>query len=235
MIKFENTRVVGWDSAISGMQNPKNGWDKMVSDWSYCCDEGLDENECVGPNGLDLMKRLAAGGTLHEPDRRMITVYVDITAPLYWWNEFNAYKVGTVANSCSTMHKITSEEFDMGSISGERLSDDNHYVMYNAPLTEDDLVISPKQLMSLTIDMLNYLIESYDNEKDQDKKKDIWYSIIQLLPSSYNQKRTVMLDYEVLAGIYEHRKNHELEWKIFCKWVEDLPWSEIITCGSKEN
>ena len=228
MIKFENTRVVGWDLAIRGMRNPKNSWDKMDGDWSYCCDEGLDEDECVGPNDLDLMKRLAAG--------RMITVYVDITAPLYWWNEFDAYKVDTVANSCSTMHKITSEEFDMGSISGERLSDDDHYVMYNAPLTEDDLVISPKQLMSLTIDMLNYLIESYDKEKDQDKKKDIWYSIIQLLPSSYNQKQTVMLNYEVLAGIYKSRKAHKLdEWKIFCKWVEDLPWSESITCSSKEN
>ena len=158
------------------------------------------------------MKRLSKAGTDHRKYMRMIVVYVDITAPLYWWKEFDTYKVGTVANSCSTMHKITEKEFTLEDFSCERMTADAQY----------------------TLEMVIGTLNSYRKEFLDCNAKDYWYSIIQLLPSSYNQKRTVMLNYEVLANMYHARKNHKLdEWREFCKWVESLPYSELIVGGNE--
>lgn len=218
MIKIENTEVVGWEAAIRGMRNPMNSWEK--SDSEYAINMVNDSNDpiCayIGPSDYDLMMRLAKAGSTHAKYRRMITVYCDIIAPLYWWKEFDTYKVGTVANSCSTMHKITEKEFTIDDFSHEHLS-----------------VISMEGLKKL-IEYLEVLRTAYLSAKDGDEyagmnKKDIWWQMIQLLPSSYNQRRTVMLNYEVLAGIYRDRRNHKLdEWRDFCKWIESLPYSEII-------
>ena len=169
---------------------------------------------CVGYNDNKLMINLASGGPVHAKYRRMITVYLDITAPLYWWKEFDTYKVGTVANSCSTMHKIHAKEFTLEDFSHEHLIG-----FWETPLRE-------------TIEMLNKTRDLYleSNKKD----KELWYRMIQLLPSSYNQKRTVMLNYEVLVGIYRWRKEHKLdEWREFCRWIEKLPYNEVII-GEKE-
>ena len=224
MIKLENTEIVGWEAAIRGMRNPKNSWDRSDSECLYHMVENyrtddpkaeeytryLDEfglNLKLGPNDLDLMKRLVAGGPVHAKFRRMIAIYVDITAPLYWWKEFDTYKVGTVANSCSTMHKIAEKEFTIDDFSVNHLTD-----------------LSIEGFMALII-YLNVLRDRYN----LDKNKEDWWQMIQLLPSSYNQKRTVMLNYEVLAGIYPMRKNHKLdEWREFCQWIEQLPYSELI-------
>ena len=233
MIKLEKTDVMGFEQAIRGMRNPKNSWDK--SDSGICksgysgigcvncaaspCDHGYNHSFQFGKNDHELMMKLVKGGPVHAKFRRMITVYVDITAPLYWWKEFDTYKVGTVANSCSTMHKIHEKEFTIEDFSCEHL------------LTSGDEGVFlgdwvPLYVLEHVIMVLNKQRDKYIATKD----KKYWWQIIQLLPSSYNQKRTVMLNYEVLAGIYPMRKNHKLdEWKIFCKWVEDLPWSEIIT------
>lgn len=205
MLKIENTEVIGWEHAIRGMRNPKNSWVK--SDSGVCATHGpahcadcvytdchADDVEIgtkyiLGPNDLNLMTTLRNAGTDHRKFMRMITVYLDITAPLYWWKEFDTYKVGTVANSCSTMHKIADKEFTL------------------ADYRE------------------NYL---------ETKDKQDWWQMIQLLPSSYNQRRTVMLNYEVLANIYKSRRNHKLdEWHTFCDWIESLPYSELIT-GKEE-
>lgn len=212
MIKIENTEVVGWEAAIRGMRNPLNSWGKSDSVKCYVnanC-PGICKNNvsgiCIGPNDLDLMKRLRNAGTDHRKFMRMITVYVDITAPLYWWKEFDTYKVGTVANSCSTMHKIHAKEFTLDDFSHEHL-----YL--------------PLQDLRPTIDLLNTYRERYLETKD----KSDWWQLIQLLPSSYNQRRTVMLNYEVLANIYKSRRNHKLdEWHVFCEWIENLPYSELI-------
>lgn len=212
MIKIENTEVVGWEAAIRGMRNPLNSWGKSDSVKCYVnanC-PGICKNNvsgiCIGPNDLDLMKRLRNAGTDHRKFMRMITVYVDITAPLYWWKEFDTYKVGTVANSCSTMHKIHAKEFTLDDFSHEHL-----YL--------------PLQDLRPTIDLLNTYRERYLETKD----KSDWWQLIQLLPSSYNQRRTVMLNYEVLANIYKSRRNHKLdEWHVFCEWIENLPYSEFI-------
>lgn len=244
MIKFEHTEVVGWEHAIRGMRNPMNSWEKSDS-WFLDNQDGLYniigdlndsvpdhiENEYIGPNDLDLMKRLRNAGTDHRKFMRMITVYVDITAPLYWWKEFDTYKVGTVANSCSTMHKIAAKRFERDDFSHEHLMDGGNYILNS------------------TIDMLNEYRAQYLDSKD----KRYWWQMIQLLPSSYNQKRTVMLNYEVLANIYKSRQNHRLdEWCeheemvyknymddveresiegqfSFCDWIESLPYSELIT------
>lgn len=244
MIKFEHTEVVGWEHAIRGMRNPMNSWEKSDS-WFLDSQDGLYniigdlndsvpdhiENEYIGPNDLSLMKRLRNAGTDHRKFMRMITVYVDITAPLYWWKEFDTYKVGTVANSCSTMHKIAAKRFERDDFSHEHLMDGGNYILNS------------------TIDMLNEYRAQYLDSKD----KKYWWQIIQLLPSSYNQKRTVMLNYEVLANIYKSRQNHRLdEWCeheemvyknymddveresiegqfSFCDWIESLPYSELIT------
>ena len=232
MIKIEKFEVLGWEHAIRGMRNPMNSWEK--SDSHSCgtcgdCDNCIDYENCpygydylktiVGPNDLDLMKRLRNAGTDHRKFMRMITVYLDITAPLYWWKEFDTYKVGTVANSCSTMHKIAEKEFTLDDFSHEHL-------FHNVNDTEMWLDIDFFNVLDNTIFYLNKARELY--LKTHDKK--YWWQMIQLLPSSYNQRRTVMLNYEVLANIYPMRKNHKLdEWRDFCEWIETLPYSELIT------
>ena len=256
MIKFEHTEVMGWEAAIRGMRNPMNSWEKSDSGkiywngtWytldpvirSYFTDYGM--NLLIGPNDLDLMRRLAAGGPVHAKYRRMITVHVDITAPLYWWKEFDTYKVGTVANSCSTMHKIAAKEFTLEDFSTEHfITADNDdpmdaYFVGNTRWGSDDV-------MNITLKVLN----GYRNRYLKTKDKKYWWQMIQLLPSSYNQKRTVMMNYEVLANIYKSRKNHKLdEWAEhtgeeivkdalngkfgFCDWIKTLPYSELITGG----
>ena len=203
MIKIEKTEVIGWEAAIRGMRNPLNSWDK--SDSSVV----LHAAVAIGGNDLGLMTRLRNAGTDHRKFMRMITVYVDLTAPLYWWKEFDTYKVGTVANSCSTMHKIHAKEFELCDFSYEHLSD-----------------FSLQIVLQQTVDALNHYRSAYLRTKD----KFNWWQMIQLLPSSYNQKRTVMLNYEVLANIYKSRKNHKLdEWHDFCHWIESLPYSDLIT------
>ena len=249
MIKLENTEAIGWEHAIRGMRNPMNSWDKsdseFIRDPDYGCSgncpcEDIDGHcDCcfIGANDLDLMKRLRNAGTDHRKFMRMITVYVDITAPLYWWKEFDTYKVGTVANSCSTMHKIAAKEFTIEDFSYEHLDDIWGYepeVRDMAPTIEfethtdkiTNYVLGPDDILNLAIKMLNRCRDLYLKTKE----KTYWWQMIQLLPSSYNQKRTVMLNYEVLANIYKSRKNHKLdEWKDFCKWIEGLPYSELIT------
>ena len=243
MIKLENTEVVGWEAAIRGMRNPMNSWEKSDSIFSkhVCsntvCWTDISLNELppcnipeevhvdnwtglfynIGPKDYNLMMKLRNAGTDHRKFMRMIVVYVDITAPLYWWKEFDTYKVGTVANSCSTMHKIHEKEFTLEDFSCEHLSEPAISILKN------------------TIEALNQardLYLGYDGFKYQWgdwEKKHYWWQMIQLLPSSYNQKRTVMLNYEVLANIYKSRKNHKLdEWIEFCKWIESMPYSELI-------
>ena len=207
MIKIENTEVYGWEAAIRGMRNPMNSWDKSDSGF-YWNDEELVFG--IGDNDCDLMMKLAKGGSVHAKYRRMITVTCDITAPLYWWKEFDTYKVGTVANSCSTMHKIHSKEFTMDDFSFEHLVTGSMFQLHR------------------TVDLLNEAREMFLEKKD----KVWWWQMIQLLPSSYNQKRTVQMNYEVLVGMYRDRKNHKLdEWHTLCDWIEKLPYSEIITGG----
>ena len=237
MIKFENTEVLGWEHAIRGMRNPMNSWDKsdskFIRDPDYGCSgncpcEDIDGRcDCcfIGTNDLDLMKRLRNAGTDHRKFMRMITVYVDITGPLYWWKEFDTYKVGTVANSCSTMHKIHEKEFTMEDFSCEHLyAGDDIDGMYYSTTAEEEFTSN---------DVLKVVIEALNNYRKQyliAKDKKYWWQMIQLLPSSYNQKRTVMLNYEVLANIYKSRRNHKLdEWHTFCDWIESLPYSELIT------
>lgn len=225
MIKLENTEVVGWEHAIRGMRNPMNSWDKSDSEFVRDPDYGCFGNcpcvdidgrcDCcfIGANDLDLMKRLRNAGTDHRKFMRMIAVYVDITGPLYWWKEFDTYKIGTVANSCSTMHKIHEKEFTLADFSTEHLYPEVREAFENT-----------------IIKYLNEARKMYNFLSDTQSKKDAWWQMIQVLPSSYNQKRTVMLNYEVLANIYKSRRNHKLdEWKDFCKWIESLPYSELIT------
>ena len=252
MIKLEKTEVYGWEAAIRGMRNPKNSWDRMDSKpgcvyhvsgslVDYCIN-GATPDTVIGPNDHKLMMDLASGGPVHAKYRRMITVYVDITAPLYWWKEFDTYKIGTVANSCSTMHKIHDKEFTLEDFSCEYLTEayDQEIPYYFNTL----YVYNYKTVLEDTINALNGARDMYlefdkrlGNDMDRDThkqyhemKKKYWWQMIQLLPSSYNQKRTIMLNYEVLAGIYPMRKNHKLdEWHVFCDWIKDLPYSEIIT------
>ena len=240
MLKIENTEVMGWEAAIRGMRNPMNSWEKsdsiFVGDGEYhdiCGNSGpyngtVTDTETffeMGDNDFDLMTRLRNAGTDHRKFMRMITVYLDITAPLYWWKEYDTYKVGTVANSCSTMHKIHEKEFTFDDFSHEKLI--NSACM---EIQEQHIRISPIQALATTIECLN----SYRDLYLQTKDKKYWWQMIQLLPSSYNQKRTVMLNYEVLANIYKSRKNHKLdEWHTFCDWIERLPYAELIT-GEKK-
>lgn len=231
MLKIENDEVMGWEHAIRGMRNPMNSWEKSDSDWDFDCIEDpetfytyetKDEYE-IGPNDLDLMMALRNAGTDHRKFMRMITVYLDITAPLYWWKEFDTYKVGTVANSCSTMHKIHAKEFTLEDFSHEHLLDygDSELVWGEAvPIISLECIIRA----------LNVYREKYLETKD----KKYWWQMIQLLPSSYNQKRTVMLNYEVLANMYKSRRTHKLDcWHTLCDWMETLPYSKLIT-GEKE-
>lgn len=241
MIKIEKTEVVGWEAAIRGMRNPMNSWEKSDSKistcecerWPHSIKKSFDE---VGPNDLDLMTRLRDAGTDHRKFMRMIVVYADLTGPLYWWKEFDTYKVGTVANSCSTMHKIAEKEFTSDDFSHEHLIDYDLYFCneVDGPVLKcaPNVNCGGLQHLNLTINLLNYYRQKYLETKD----KKYWWQMIQLLPSSYNQKRTVMLNYEVLANIYKSRRNHKLdEWRIFCKWVEGLPYSELITGKEKED
>ena len=204
MLKLENTVLASPEQMsfiIQGLRNPMNSWDKSDSKYN-----DLDEYK-IGANDLDLMKRLAMAGTDHRKFMRMMPVYVRITAPFYWWKEFDTYKVGTVANSCSTMHKIAAKEFTVDDFSIEHLISDSN------------------AMMKTTCDLLNQYREKYLKTKD----KKYWLQMIQLLPSSYNQTRNVMMNYEVLANIYKSRKDHELdEWREFCKWIETIPYSELI-------
>lgn len=222
MIKIENTEVYGWEAAIRGMRNPMNSWNKSDSRlgcvpgnrWPYCGEDC--RNECyfiVGENDLKLMKSLSKAGNDHGKFLRMINVTCDITAPLYWWKEFDTYKVGTVANSCSTMHKIHAKEFTLADFSCEHLIDSEE---------------SWLGFMEEMVGALNVAREIYLKEKD----KRYWWQMIQLLPSSYNQKRTVQLNYQVLKSMYFARKNHKLdEWREFCKWIETLPYFKEIVLG----
>lgn len=219
MIKLEKTDVVGWEHAIRGMRNPMNSWSKSDSDFD---DEGIS---WIGEKDGELMRKLAKNGSVHAKYRRMIVVYADIIAPLYWWKEFDTYKVGTVANSCSTMHKIHEKEFTLDDFSHEHL--DKYKGIIPDHFDENPYDI----LVYYVVGCLNYARETYMETKN----KDAWWAMIQLLPSSYNQKRTVMMNYEVLANIYHNRKDHKLdEWREFCKWIEGLPLSEIITLEVKE-
>lgn len=223
MLKLENTEVIGWEHAIRGMRNPKNSWnrsDSCTKGFVWCnefCGEPIptcdkESGLCIGPNDHKLMMTLADGGPVHAKYRRMIAVYVDITAPFYWWKEFDTYKVGTVANSCSTMHKIADKEFTLDDFSVEHLEEQS---------------LSGIEAL---IQYLNVCRNCYLETKD----KKYWWQMIQLLPTSYNQKRTVMLNYEVLVGIYKWRRNHKLdEWHTFCDWIEELPYSELII-GQKD-
>lgn len=222
-IKLENVVLASpeqMEFIIQGMRNPMNSWEK--SDSGRGCDGKLCESHCafssqwcgntpkyvVGENDHSLMQRLSNAGTEHRKYLRMMPVYVRITAPLYWWKEFDTYKVGTVANSCSTMHKIAEKEFTLGDFSHEHMD------------------IASEACLETTIGYLNLFRQSFL----ENYYKDIWWQMIQLLPSSYNQTRNVMLNYEVLANIYRQRKNHKLdEWREFCKWIESLPYKELIT------
>ena len=232
MLKIEKTVLPSpeqWEIIIEGMRNPLNSWDKSDShkcDLSvedcpivmcegigahpgFGCDDGK-RGFCIGEKDADLMKRLAKGGAVHAKYRRMIPVYLTINAPLYWWKEFDTYKVGTVANSCSTMHKIHSNEFTLADFSCEHMNR------------------TSMRLLEITVDTLNMERECFLGSGN----KDDWWQLIQLLPTSYNQKRTVMLNYEVLVNIYHSRKNHKLdEWHTFCDWIRELPYSELITGG----
>ena len=212
MIKSENFEVLGWEHAIRGLRNPMNSWDQSDSFWTHIEDPETMETArfefFVGDNDLDLMQRLRKAGTDHRKFMRMLVVYVDITAPLYWWKEADTYAVGVVKNSCSTMHKIHAKEFTLDDFSHEHLN-------------------------SISVNCLQMVINNLNANRmffNADHEKDAWWQMIQLLPSSYNQKRTVMLNYEVLANIYKSRKNHKLdEWHDLCRWIEDLPYSELIT------
>lgn len=239
MLKIENTEVLGCEHAIRGMRNPLNSWGKGDSERKY--ENVRDSKGCfvIGSNDLDLMTRLRNAGTDHRKFMRMISVYVDLTAPLYWWKEFDTYKVGTVANSCSTMHKIAAKEFTLEDFSHEHLFGPDDMLKWDErkDIGRDNALaavnvdgnwcyFTPQGYIQMTCNILNHYREKYLETKD----KKYWWQMIQLLPSSYNQKRTVMLNYEVLANIYKSRRNHKLdEWHTFCDWIEGLPYSELIT------
>lgn len=258
MIKITDIRTYGWEEAIRGMRNPMNSWTKsdtynhngflFEEDFNEAKEEGcvpelakwVQDNPgsgtcdpfcsyVIGDNDLNLMKRLRQAGTDHRKYMRMIAVYCDITAPLYWWKEFDTYKVGTVANSCSTMHKIQAKEFGWSDFSFEHLDNSIACTLPDDFCTFDednDDEISMTQVAGMILAALNECRDLYLQTKD----KRYWWQMIQLLPSSYNQKRTAMLNYEVLANMYKSRKNHKLdEWRDFCDWIETLPYSELIT------
>ena len=260
MLKIGNWEVVGWEHAIRGMRNPMNSWEK--SDSNMCGYHlqnveiapgvtSLEWRQCkpyidLGENDHDLMMKLHNAGTDHRKFMRMITVYLDITAPLYWWKEFDTYKVGTVANSCSTMHKIHAKAFTLKDFSCEHLID---YVNDGVELPSEHEpgieLFSAVDILNTTIIALNtyrkrYLEAKTKPMKDETKRAEVmkkyWWQMIQLLPSSYNQRRTVMLNYEVLANMYKSRRHHKLdEWHMLCDWIEKLPYSELITGASLED
>lgn len=218
MIKFENAEVWGFEHAIRGMRNPMNSWDKSDSCYKHCtaCNHG--EYFDIGKNDMALMKQLIKAGSSHRKFLRQIFVSVDITAPLYWWKEHETYKVGTVSNSCSTMHRIAAKPFELDDFSHEHLT------------------TRSMELLLQTIKYLNECRDLYVNYETHDNngfakptKKEVWWQLIQLLPSSYNQKRTVTMSYENLLNMYEQRRGHKLnEWKEFCSWIFRLPYSELL-------
>ena len=237
MLKIENWEVVGWEHAIRGARNPMNSWEKSDSNMcGYTLQNAeiapgvtsLEWRQCkpyidIGENDHDLLMRLCNAGTDHSKFMRMITVYLDITAPLYWWKEFDTYKVGTVANSCSTMHKIHAKEFTWQDFSTEHLISCHECALGD---------IAPTLIMDFTIKALNFYRKKYLDTKD----KKYWWQMIQLLPSSYNKRRTIMLNYGVLANIYKSRNNHKLdEWHTFCDWIKELPYSEFIVGEKNES
>lgn len=212
MIKLQNTRVEGWEAALRGMRNPLNSWDKSDTRWLHNGCEDVCPVEDVpfilGDKDEALMRKLVKAGSDHRKFIRMITVTLDITAPWYWWKEFDTYKIGTVADSCSTMHTIADKPFTRSDFSHE------HLVSMN--------------LLDFTIENLNYWRDKFN--VSQRKDKEAWWNMIQQVPSSYNQKRTVLLNYEVLRNIYHARRNHKLdEWREFCEWIENLPCYFLIT------
>nr|DAT40669.1 MAG TPA: hypothetical protein [Caudoviricetes sp.] len=241
MLKIENAEVVGWEHAIRGMRNPMNSWKKSDSEFitadgdhyditgnsgPWYGEDGWSEN-LIGPEDRKLMVKLSRAGTDHRKFMRMITVYLDITAPLYWWKEMDTYKVGTVGNSCSTMHKIADKKFTEEDFSFDHIIDE---VTNSQCYTYRDTEWDAGDVTDLLIGILNHYRDLYLETKD----KKYWWQMIQLLPSSYNQRRTIMLNYEVLANIYKSRRNHKLdEWRTFCEWIEGLPMSEIITGEEK--
>lgn len=229
MILLEKTQVSGWEAAIRGMRNPMNSWEKGDSGLLFTRGDRLHHASPVkfqvGDADHDLMMRLAKGGPVHAKYRRMIVVTVDITAPLYWWKEFDTYKVGTVANSCSTMHKIHAKEFTLDDFSHEHLLSVEESKEWESIDGNTGIKCTALGHLDVTVRALNTYRKLFLETKD----KRYWWQMIQLLPSSYNQKRTVMLNYEVLAGIYPMRRNHKLdEWCEFCRWIERLPYSEVI-------
>lgn len=234
MIKIEKDKVTGWEAAIRGMRNPKNSWDK--SDSTFGCEltpSGVREVVDLGPDDLKLAKKLVLAGSDHSKFMRFIDVTLDITAPLYWWKEFDTYKVGTVRNSCSTMHKIHDKEFTVEDFSNEHLIRDDDPLMdsFESVFYSD----SPINNLECTIDKLNECRCLFMDESVEDDKKQYWWQMIQLLPSSYNQRATIKLNYEVLRNMYFARKNHKLdEWRKFCKWIESLPYSELITATNEK-
>lgn len=230
MIEFEHTEVVGWEAAIRGMRNPHNSWDK--SDSKYLRQEDghiIASRYEIGPNDHDLMMRLVKAGTDHRKFMRMIVVYVDVTAPLYWYKELETYKVGTVSNSCSTMHSIHKKPFFVDDFSCEDILDSCDRPIISARWQER-ADWSPYEVFCTIVGLLNRCREMYLETGE----KIWWRQIIQFLPSNYNQRRTLMLNYEVLANIYRARRNHKLtEWREFCRWIESLPYSELITGGAE--
>lgn len=211
MITIEHGETYGWEAAIRGMRNPKNSWDRSDSIF-------VDGREEIGENDLELMRLLASAGPDHGKFLRMIGVSCDITGPLYWWKEMDTYKVGTVADSCSTMHKIAAKEFELSDFSTEHLREDS------------------LESLKRTIGLLNEYRDEYNSVMECGYKKEFWWQMIQLLPSSYNQKRTWTANYAVLRNIYRARKGHKLdEWHTFCHWIESLPYSELITGKEKKH
>lgn len=278
MIKLENTQVFGWEAAIRGARNPMNSWEKSDTFWidseegeyktlegnqgpfyhfndtemakQYNVEDFVLSGLYIGPNDHKLLMNLCNGGTEEAKWRRMVHVQMDVTAPLYWWKEFETYKVGTVSNSCSTMHKIHAKEFTLEDFSCEHLVDcpdsgecEPHTVRYDCE--GNDEYFYPMDSMRITVSMLNAARESYLKAKTdfelmsgrgqaywmpKNTMKKYWWQMIQLLPSSYNQLRTIDLNYEVLAAQYQQRKDHKLdEWREYCEWIKSLPYSELIT------
>lgn len=236
MIKIENVVAPSteqWEAIIRGCRNPMNSWSKSDSFYpeEYRYGDLPSDAVDIGDSDLNLMKRLCSAGTDHRKFMRMIAVYVDITAPLYWWKEFDTYKVGTVANSCSTMHKIAEKEFTIDDFSHEQLDGKSRDMFMQNDHEQPYFFCSFEDMLYITVEALNRARNLYLETKD----KKYWWQMIQLLPSSYNQRRTVMLNYEVLANIYKSRRNHKLnEWVKFCAWIKTLPYSELITGENAE-
>ena len=239
--KFVTMSPEQWEIVIEGMRNPKNSWDRSDSYKTHIEDpetlQTADFEFFVGENDMALMEGLAQGGPVHAKYRRMMPIWMTINAPLYWWKEFDTYKVGTVSNSCSTMHKIHAKEFDISDFSHEHLLTDMDEP--DCTITAFSHAIDPYDILHLTSSMLNRARQKFLEAKTKPMKeeskraglvKKYWWQMIQLLPSSYNQKRTIMLNYEVLHNIYISRRHHKLdEWHVFCDWIEQLPYSELIT------